>query len=708
MRNHRPISWRVLVVTMVALPCGRTLGDVLNVPAQYETIQAAIDEAEHGDEVVVAPATYTGDGNRDLDFGGKAITVRSEEGPDATVLDCEWAGRGFYFHSGEGSASVVDGFTITNAHASSNSGAIFCDSGSNPTITGCAIELSMSDRGITCDHASSPTITGCIITGSITGGGDAVVCWGGSAPTISDCVITETDTGISVSSHEASPTITHCTITRSKGVGIYLAGGSGSAPTISDCVITENRGGGISLGSSPTISDCTIADNSTQGDGGGIHCWEGSPTIIDCEITGNTAYAEGGGIYCLSSNLTIIRCTIGANWADDHGGGISCHQSNATITNCAISGNVATDNGAGIYCWESSPSITNCTITDNLAAAFGGGIASRYSNPTMLNCTISGNLAFYGGGILCMGGGGGPTVTNCILRGDSAPEIYVHSGSLALTYNNVQGGWPGDGNIDADPIFVDPDGPDDNPDTWEDNDYRLSPGSPCMDAGSNEELPADVADLDEDGNENERVPLDLDGNYRVMNCAVDMGTYEYQVLDDEAPVLCGALIRKAHGDLGEFDVHLPVVGGTECRAGELTRLNLLLSEPVGAIDGTLDGTEIGLSLGVLEFASIEGPELSLDLSGIPDASCLNVSVTGVMDAESLPLAGGSDVQITVLTGDTNDDGSTNNTDKSWVASLNGHPVLPDNIRFDVNLDGQINNTDKSLVASLNGHGVTCP
>lgn len=89
-----------------------------HVPGECPTIQAGIDSAATGDIVLVADGTYTGDGNRDLDFGGKAIVVMSENGPELTIIDCEGSPgdyhRGFYFHSGEGPASVLRGFTIKN------------------------------------------------------------------------------------------------------------------------------------------------------------------------------------------------------------------------------------------------------------------------------------------------------------------------------------------------------------------------------------------------------------------------------------------------------------------------------------------------------------------------------------------------------------------------------------------------------------------
>ncbi len=135
---------RVLKIKVMLLLLFATcsLAGVNRVPSDYTTIQGAIDASLDGDAVIVAPGNYTGDGNRDIDFKGKAIIVKSEEGPQTCIIDCQGSEdeqhRGFYFHSGEDANSIVEGFTITKGYTSSSGGGIYCNA-SNPRIENCNI-----------------------------------------------------------------------------------------------------------------------------------------------------------------------------------------------------------------------------------------------------------------------------------------------------------------------------------------------------------------------------------------------------------------------------------------------------------------------------------------------------------------------------------------------------------------------------------------
>lgn len=332
---------------------------IINVPGDYPTIQAGIDAAIDGDTVLIADGTYSGNGNYDIDFKGKAIEVSSVNGPGSCVVDCQNQGRGFYFHNGEGENSVLSGITIQNGYVKDNYGG----------------------GGILCLNSSSPTIT--------------------------------------------------------------------------NCSISRNTADG-------------------NGNGGGMVCYDmSSPTLVDCIITSNSAAGPFGG------------------------GGLCVWDSRLTITNCIISDNTANWEGGGVFCYFSYPVITNCLISGN-SASFGGGLLIAFSgknasrdperksdNPIILNSTIVNNYSgLSGGGIFFYDSLYDVSIiTDCILWSNSPDQIDGDELTHFITYCNIEGGYAGVGNRDADPLFcVGPVG-----------EYYLSQtasgqpdDSPCLDAGSDQ------------------------------------------------------------------------------------------------------------------------------------------------------------------------------------------------------------------------------
>ncbi|MHC4640371.1 MAG: choice-of-anchor Q domain-containing protein, partial [Planctomycetota bacterium] len=266
--------------------------------------------------------------------------------------------------------------------------------------------------------------------------------------------------------------------------------------------------------------------------GGGMYCnLYSSPTVINCTFSGNIG-VEGGGLHIYwDNNMMLTNCAFIGNYAS-HGGGMAALRSRATLTNCAFSGNTALE-GGGMYNQDGGPTLTNCTFSANSAAGSGGGIDNFMSSPTLTNCTLTGNSAEYGGAINsfleCT-----TVVTNSILWANTAAqgsqicleEDPHYSSYASISYCNVEGGitgvyvgggwgfnW-GEGNIDADPLFRDPDGNDNIPGTEDDN-LRLSSASLCIDAGD----PSYI-----------HVPgeTDLDGNPRIIGGRIDIGAYEFR------------------------------------------------------------------------------------------------------------------------------------------------------------------------------------
>lgn len=139
----------------------------------------------------MADGTYTGAGNKNLDFGGKAITVQSENGADACIIDCEADGRGFSFTSGEGPDSVVQGFNIIRGRGPGWGGNILCH-GASPTITRCLIADGVVwHRGGGIDlQDSSAVITHTVISNNVAMLGGGVSCYvGEGTPAFFNCLI---------------------------------------------------------------------------------------------------------------------------------------------------------------------------------------------------------------------------------------------------------------------------------------------------------------------------------------------------------------------------------------------------------------------------------------------------------------------------------------------------------------------------------------
>jgi len=195
-----------------------------------------------------------------------------------------------------------------------------------------------------------------------------------------------------------------------------------------------------------------------------------------------------GSLFLTTSNTSFISVTV----IDGNQNGSvvtfnSGENTSAVLTGFTIQNGLASNKGGGIYCNNSSPSLENVTISGNSATGYyygyGGGIYCYDSSPSLVNVTISGNSAYsYGGGIFC-DWYSNPSLVNCILWNDSPQEIYIFDGSgVNATYSDIQGGWAGTGNINADPLFVDPANGDYHL-SWTNYPVQDSTMSPCIDAG---------------------------------------------------------------------------------------------------------------------------------------------------------------------------------------------------------------------------------
>ncbi len=255
----------------------------------------------------------------------------------------------------------------------------------------------------------------------------------------------------------------------------------------------------------------------------------GSPGPDDRRQT--VTFEQGEGRDSLLDGFTITNAfSIGGY------GGIRCDESSPTISNCVIRDNTG-EVGGGIGVFNGSPVIHGCLIVDNRAyGGVGVFVAGSSSDTLITNCTIAHNSTLGGvnaGGGVMANSSGDVTVENSVVWGNEAeqgPQLVVRlAATLDVAYTDVEGGpsdvlielggslnWLG-GNIDADPLFADPDN----------GDFRLSPGSPCIDAANNIAVPAGIT-------------TDLDGNPRFVDdpYIVDRGNGDPPIVDMGAYELC--------------------------------------------------------------------------------------------------------------------------------------------------------------------------
>lgn len=250
-----------------------------------------------------------------------------------------------------------------------------------------------------------------------------------------------------------------------------------------------------------------------------------STTLQNCRFLNNVATNVGGAVYDLRSNLVIKECLFQGNSADN-GGAVWQWQTNAKIEKCIFKSNSSTTGGFGggaiLGDYQTYGSITNCLFVSNSSASNGGAISYHQAWTSIVNCTFADNTAAYaaGGGALYTNTSS-PTLTNCIFWGNSPDQIadYFSSPGPTAAYCDIQGGFAGTGNINANPLFTGG------------GDYHLTAASPCIDAGTNFDAPAE--DLDSK-------PRPLDGNADSV-AVVDMGAYEFEYIDVDLGIVSIAL-----------------------------------------------------------------------------------------------------------------------------------------------------------------------
>jgi parallel beta-helix repeat protein len=493
-RNLAGKPYICLFVLLSAVP-SVAYGDELFVPSVgYETIQSAIESANPGDEIIVARGLYT----ENLNFRGKAITVRSEDPDDPnvvaeTVIDgSEPADPNFgsvvIFHSGEGNDSVLTGFTITGG-------------------TGSWIVVSWEFKGVRWNRCgggvlsyslSQPTITKNVFRGNSAGQGGGIYIYG-------DPVNPDDPSDPTV---RTSPAITHNTFENNQAIIEH-----GFSPPNADYPAIEHGDGGAIVcfqGCDAAIANNTILGNYADYYGGGIHLRQWSNGLIAENMIFDNDSFLGAGIHLTYNASPLVQDnTIRGN--SGVGSGIYIIWQSAPV----VEGNLILNNTVGISIYpECNPILRNNMIVRNNDS--GISIVGSEAFLLISHNTISDNLR---SGIRCRSDSR-PIVEHNIITGNGAGVsngygIYAPSGSSPAirfnnVWNNVAGNYGPDfpsqtgiqGNISIPPGFIDPDN----------FNYHLNYDSGCLNAG----------DPDYDG----PVLLDYDGESRKMGQAIDIGADE--------------------------------------------------------------------------------------------------------------------------------------------------------------------------------------
>ena len=505
----------------------------------------------------VTNCTFSGN-SAEQDGGGMFNTSFST----TTLAQCTFSGntadRGGAVANFSGADASFIGCTFTSNTADTDGGAMWnrlC----SIVLKDCVLQLNTARNG-----GAVYNQTSVLTLNSVTFTSNEAILWGGgmystegSVADLDSCVFQAnqaTSQGgggmlFTQCANEDQPmTMADCLFVENVGNGPAIAFGSDCYAQLLKCQVVNNvnssgiNNGAIS-GGQVVMEGCFIAENF----GPGTYAFSDSTyELRDCSIQGDSVVSTGF--------LSVDNCTFNSGGVSVRFGGVAKVEHSTfdegglvavlgakllLVSDCVISGN----SSQGIYLDDSPAVIANCLIRDCQwgIRTFGGNELATIINSVftgneiglvkvshysvqLANCTFSANRV----AVKDISVTGEFRIDNSII----ADPIDATDEEIVINYSDVVDGWngPGIGNISADPLFVDP----------INGDFRLSPGSPCIDAGNNWGVPVDVNDYDEDGITNELFPVDLDGNPRFnadendfdsgcgVPVVVDMGAYEYQ------------------------------------------------------------------------------------------------------------------------------------------------------------------------------------
>ena len=469
----------------------------------FSTIQEAIDAPciADGDTIWLGDGTFRGDGNRDLDYGGKRIVIRSlSDNPEVCIIDCEGTAienhRGFWFHTGEDTTAILEGVTVTGGYVADRGGAVYCET----------------------DETSgkvTPKFINCVFRDNTAAEGGAIAGLG--VPPTPDLLTLDCRDCLFEDNHATSSGGAVC---------LSMIGGE---LKLRKSTFTGNTavGGGACWYYDDTygsVSDCWFTGNTADSAGGAVYGSVENYVGFDlCRFIGNQAVQ--GGAMCFATGAGKLRREQGRRGRSSFeqnqlakGGGPTAYES---IDECFFQRNIATQQGGAVYVGMlAAPVFDKCYFDGNSAIEGGAIYCCRDAYPTVTSSTLRNNSATYGGVLFVEDYTSPypflyPSLAGCTLVDNSADEgveLYgrnlpffpiieqnilafggpgeaIHlenTGAVTITccdiYGHAGGDWIGplagsygvDGNFASNPLFCD----------RADSLLILAANSPCL-AGNN-------------------------------------------------------------------------------------------------------------------------------------------------------------------------------------------------------------------------------